>query len=190
MRSSPQTSSSNTPSNRQSSAQPARGARLPAGHFLQAVLLCLLALIALLLGLTNSFKIDPVLATGIGLLLGFLVYRRRLLILSAIVLPLGIVNQLFDKGIIKGQYLEPAHLLALALGLLSVAWAMHNRPTWAAPGARSPGVVVAVLGATLLLAGVSGAAARFIFSFWMPVVVLGGLGLTYLLASAFGRVKI
>ena len=182
--------SSNTPSGRGGLPQPARGARLPAAHFLQALLLCLLALIALLLGLTNNFKIDSVLATGIGFLLGFLVYRRRLLILSAIVLPLGIVNQLFDRGIVKGQYLEPAHLLALALGLLIVAWAMHNRPTWAAPGARSPGVIVAVLGATLLLAVASGAAARYIFSFWMPVVVLGGLGLTYLLASAFGRVKV
>ena len=189
MPASSQTSSANTPSERRNTAQPARGARLPASHFLQALLLCLLALVALLLGLTNTFKIDPVLATGIGLLLGFLVYRRRLLILSAIVLPLGIVNQLFDKGIIKGQYLEPAHLLALGLGLVIVAWAMHNRPRWAAPGARSPGIIVVVLGATLLLAIASGAAARYIFSFWMPVVVLGGLGLAYLLASAFGRVK-
>lgn len=189
MPSSSQMSSTNTPSERRGMAQPARGAPLPARHFLQALLLCLLALIALLLGLTNSFKIDPVLAIGIGFLLGFLVYRRRLLILSAIVLPLGIVNQLFDKGIVKGQYLEPAHLLALALGLMIVAWAMHNRPRWAAPGARSPGVVVAVLGATLLLAVASGTAARYIFSFWMPVVVLGGLGLAYVFASAFGRVK-
>ena len=189
MRSSPQTSSANTPSERKGVAQPARGARLPARHFLQALLLCLLALIALLLGIINSFKFDPVLVTGAGLLLGFLVYRRRLLILSAIVLPLGIVNQLFDKGVIKGQYLEPAHLLALALGLVIVAWAMHSRPTWAAPGARSPGVIVAVLGATLLLAVASSAAARSIFSFWMPFVVLGGLGLAYLFASAFGRVK-
>jgi hypothetical protein len=189
MPASSQTSSANTPSERKGMAQPARGTRLPAAHFLQALLLCLLALVALLLGLTNSFKIDPVFATGIGLLLGFLAYRRRLLILSAIVLPLGIVNQLFDKGVIKGQFLEPAHLLALALGLVIVAWAMHNRPRWAAPGARSPGIIIAVLGATLLLAVASGAAARSIFSFWMPVVVLGGMGLAYLVASAFGRVK-
>ena len=189
MRSSPHTSSANAPSEHRGTAQPARGTRHPAAHFLQALLLCLLALVALLLGLTNSFKIDPVLATGIGLLLGFLVYRRRLLILSAIVLPLGIVNQLFDKGIIKGQFLEPAHLLALGLGLAIVAWAMHNRPRWAAPGARSPGVIVAALGAILLLTVASGAAARSIFSFWMPVVALGGMGLAYLAASAFGRVK-
>jgi len=163
-----------------------KGAPLPARHFLQGLLLCLLALIAVLLGVTREFKVDPVLATGIGLLLGFLVYPRRLFILAATILPLGVVNQLFDKGIIGGHYLEPAHLIALAVGLLAVTWAMHQRRAWAAPGAWSPGVIVAALGLVLLLALLPGSAAGYIFSFWMPTVVLGGLGLSYLIRSAFG----
>jgi hypothetical protein len=158
-------------------------------HFLQTLLLCLLALAALIAQISGGSLLDAVLATGIGLLLGWLLYPKRLFILAALVLPLGIVNQLFDQGIISGKYLEAAHLLALALGLLTITWAMRVVPAWVHPGARSPGVVVAALGLLLLAAEASAAAARIIFSFWLPAAVLGALGLWYLLMSAFGRVK-
>ncbi len=166
--------------------------RLPflfSAHFSQALFLCLLALAAVIVQIRGGAQLDAVLATGLGLLLGFLIYPRRLFILTALVLPLGIVNQLFDKGIISRRYIEPAHLLGLAFGLLIITWAMHRRPTWAHPGAISPGIVVAVLGLLLLAAVAPGSAGTYIFSFWLPAAVLGGLGLSYLVMSAFGRAK-
>lgn len=158
-------------------------------HFLQALLLCLLAMTAAIVQINGGSKLDAVLATGIGLFLGWLIYPKRLFILSALVLPLGIINQLFDSKIISGQYIEAFHLLALALGLLAITWAMRAIPTWAHPAALSPGAAVAVLGLLLLAADASAPAARIIFSFWLPAAVLGALGLWYLLMSAFGRVK-
>jgi hypothetical protein len=157
--------------------------------FFQAIFLCLLAAASALAQISGGVQLDAVLATGIGLLLGFLLYRSRLFILTALVLPLGIVNQLFDQGIISGHYLEPAHLLALALGLLTITWATYRRPAWVRPGARSPGIIVAALGLLLLLALASGHAATIIFSFWLPAIVLGGLGVGYLAMPAFGRAK-
>lgn len=166
--------------------------RLPlssSSHFLQALFLCLLALAAAIVEMTEGSVLDAVLATGIGLLLGWLIYPRRLFMLTALVLPLGVVNQLFDNGVISGRYLEAAHLLALALGLLTITWAMRSIPAWAHPAALSLGVVVAVLGLLLLVADASAAAAKLIFSFWLPTAVLGALGCWYLLASAVGRKK-
>ncbi len=168
----------------------AQARRLPlasSSHFLQALFLCLLALAAAIVEITEGSVLDAVLATGIGLLLGWLIYPRRLFILTALVLPPGVVNQLFDNHIISGRYIEAAHLLALALGLLIITWAMRARPAWAHPAALSPGAVVAVLGLLLLLADTSAAAAERIFSFWLPAAVLGALGCWYLLASAVGR---
>lgn len=166
--------------------------RLPlpfSSHFVQALFLCLLALAAAIVQISGGSRLDAVLATSIGLFLGWLMYPKRLFILTALVLPLGVINQLFDNHIIGGRYIEAAHLLALALGLLAITWAMRARPTWAHPGALSPGVVVAVLGLLLLLADASAAATKIIFSFWLPAAVLGALGLWYLLVSAVGRVK-
>jgi hypothetical protein len=166
--------------------------RLPflfSSHFLQALFLCVLALAALIVQINGGSKLDAVLVTGLGLFLGWLLYPKRLFILSALVLPLGIVNQLYDAHDISGRFIEPAHLLALALGLLAITWAMRARPAWARPAARSVGVVVAVLGLLLLAADASAPAARLIFSFWLPAAVLGALGLWYLLMAAFGRAK-
>ena len=166
--------------------------RLPffnSAHFLQAIFLCILAVAAIVAQIRGGNWLDAVLATGIGLLLGWLLYPRRLFILTALVLPLGIVNQLYDDKDISGRSIEPAHLLALALGLLAITWVMRTRPAWAKPAALSPGIVVAVLGLLLLSADASAAAATLIFSFWLPAVVLGALGLWYLLLSAFGRVQ-
>ena len=171
---------------------PAQTRRLPlasSSHFLQALFLCLLALAAAIVEITEGSVLDAVLATGIGLLLGWLIYPQRLFILTALVLPLGIINQLFDSHIISGHYLEAAHLLALALGLLTITWAMRSIPAWAKPAALSPGVVVAALGLLLLVADASASAATLIFSFWLPAAVLGALGCWYLLASAVGRKK-
>ena len=170
----------------------ARVPRLPllfSSHFSQALFLCVLAVAALVVQIRGGSQLDAVLATGIGLFLGWLIYSKRLFILSALVLPLGIINQLFDSNIISGRSIEAFHLLALALGLLAITWAMRARPAWAKPAALSPGAVVAVLGLLLLAADASAAAANIIFSFWLPATVLGALGLWYLLMSAFGRVK-
>lgn len=169
-----------------------RTTRLPlwiSSHFFQALFLCLLALASAVEQISGSNTFDAVLATGIGLFLGWLIYPKRLFILTVLVLPLGVINQLFDSKIISGRYLEPAHLLALALGLLAITWAMRAKPVWVRPGALSPGVVVGALGLLLLVAQASTQAASLIFSFWLPTAVLGMLGLWYILVSAFGRVK-
>jgi hypothetical protein len=162
---------------------------LTSSHFLQAIFLCVLAIAAAIAQIRGASLLDAVLAVGIGLLLGWLLYPKRLFILTALILPLGVVNQLFDNGVISGHFIEAAHLLALALGLLAITWAMRSRPAWARPGAFSLGIVVAALGLLLLAANASGTASQIIFSFWLPTIVLGALGLWYLLLSAFGRVK-
>ena len=173
----------------QSSGQRTRLPLLFSSHFSQALFLCVLAVAALVVQIRGGSQLDAVMATGIGLFLGWLLYPKRLFMLGALVLPLGIINQLFDSNIISGRSIEAFHLLALALGLLAITWAMRARPAWAHPAALSPGLAVAVLGLLLLAADASAAAANIIFSFWLPAAVLGALGLWYLLMSAFGRVK-
>jgi hypothetical protein len=173
----------------QSSSQSPRLPFFSSSHFSQAIFLCLLALAAAIVQISGGSKLDAVLATGTGLVLAWLIYPKRLFILTALVLPLGVINQLLDVGVISGRSIEAAHLLGLALGLLIITWAMRAIPTWAHPGAISPGVVVGVLGLLLLLADASASAAAIIFSFWLPAAVLGAFGCWYLLMSAFGRVK-
>jgi hypothetical protein len=120
------------------------------------------------------------LATGLVLLLGWLLYQQRLFVLTALILPPGIVNQLFDAGRI-GRYLESAHLIALGLGLLAVTAVARSRPGWVRANAWLPGVIVLALGALLLLTLASSAASSVIFSFWLPAAVFGVLGLVYLM---------
>ena len=162
-------------------AKPQRGPLWLSAPFFQALFLCLLALFSVVAQLRGgTTALDPILAVGIGLLLGFLLYRQRLFILTALVLPPGIVNQLFDKKVISFLDIEPAHLLALAVGLLAIAWVARSRLGWVQPGPSSPGIVVAVLGLLLLAAYTSGTDAKLIFSFWLPAAVFGALGLWYL----------
>jgi hypothetical protein len=156
--------------------------RLLTAPFRQAVFLCILAAGTAVVQLRGGSTLDPVLATGIGLLLGWLLYQGRLFILAALVLPPGIVNELFDHGLI-GRYLEPAHLIAIGLGLLAVTAAARTRPNWVHPGAWSVGLVVLALGLLLLLALASSAASGVIFSFWLPAAVFGVLGLLYLIRA-------
>ena len=116
--------------------------RLPSlfsSHFLQALFLCVVALASAIVQIRGGSRIDAVLATGIGLFLGWLIYPKRLFILAVLVLPLGIINQLYDSKVISGRYIEPAHLLVLALGLLAITWAMRARPAWAHPGSAFTG---------------------------------------------------
>jgi hypothetical protein len=162
---------------------------LTAAHFLQGLFLCLLALAAAIVEINGGSDLDAFLATDIGLFFGWLLYPRRLFILTALVLPLGVVNQLFDYDLIGGEYLEAAYLLALALGLLAITWATRIVPAWVRPGSVLPGLVVVVLGLLLLAVSASESAAKIILSFWLPTAVLGALGLWYLLMSVFGRVK-
>jgi hypothetical protein len=80
-------------------------------------------------------------------------------------------------------------LLVLALGLLGITWAMRIMPAWIHPRGLLTGIVIVVLGLLLLVADASVSSAKLIFSFWLPTAALGGPGLWYIVASAFGRTK-
>ncbi len=152
--------------------------------FLQGIVLCFLALVCVFLQLTSVFTLDPLLALGLGCLLGFLINTRRLFTPAALFLPFGIVNVLASSGLINGAYSVAYYFIGLSFGLLALALVVQLRLGWVQPGALSPALFVFLFGVILLAAGQHGTLGALLYSLWLPALLLGGLGLSYLVTAA------
>jgi hypothetical protein len=168
-------------------AQPAKPAIATTAPFLQGLVLCFLALVCAGLQFSELVNIDPFLAIGLGCLLAFFINPRRLFIPTAIFLPVGIVNILANIGVLNGNLSVAYYFIALALGLMAIAYVVKRRLGWAQPGALSPGLFIFLFGVSLLAAAENSTLAGLLHSIWAPIGFLGGLGVLYLMLSAFGR---
>jgi hypothetical protein len=155
--------------------------------FLQGLVLCFLALVCLGIKLGDLYNPDPFLAIGLGCLLAFFIHPRRLFIPTAIFLPLGIVNILANTGVLNGNLSVAYYFIAISLGLMAIAYSVKHRLGWAQPGTLLPGLLIFLFGVSLLAAAENSTLANLLHSVWAPVGFLGGLGLLYLVQSAFGR---
>lgn len=153
--------------------------------FLQGIVLCFFALVCVFLQVTRFFALDPFLALGLGCLLGFFINPKRLFIPAALFLPFGIVNVLATNNIISGTHSVAYYFIGLAFGMLALAWVVQLKLGWVQPGALSPGLFVFLFGVVLLEASLQGTLGTLLYSLWLPAVVLGGLGISYLVMSAF-----
>jgi len=153
--------------------------------FLQGIVLCFLALVCVFLQVTGIFSLDPFLALGLSCLLCFFINPKRLFIPAVLFLPFGIINLLASHAILNGTYSVAYYFIGLSFGMLALAWVVQLKLGWVQPGALSPGLFVFLFGFVLLEAGLHGTLGALLYTLWLPAAVLGGLGISYLVMSAF-----
>ncbi|MBA2679198.1 MAG: hypothetical protein H0U76_12470 [Ktedonobacteraceae bacterium] len=128
-----------------------------------------------------------VLLLGVGMLVAAMLNPRRLLVAAWLTTMLGIAVFLAFKGLIPGNQVLAAYILAIGLGLLGIAWA--GRRGYVGAGAVTPGILVVIVGAIeyLLAQGLTPTQfIPFMLSLWLPGAGLLIIGLAYLL-TAGGR---
>jgi len=127
---------------------------------------------------------------GVGMLIASIINPYRLIIASWLVTLLGIAVFLFYRHIIPGNQVFPVYIIAMALGLLGIAFMV--RRGYVGAGAVTPGLLVLVVGIIeyLLVGGYSigsltpGRFTSFMLSLWLPGIALTVLGLIYLFTGA------
>jgi hypothetical protein len=145
-------------------------------------------LVALILRLNPYSYPIGVLIFGIGLLIGSFLYPPRLIIAGWLVTPLGLAVFLTFKHIIPDGQILAFFLLAIGIGLLAIAQAAQRG--YVGKGARSPAILVLVVGIVELLLARGLTPSWFIpfmLSLWLPGIGLIVVGLVYLLVNGRGR---
>ena len=164
----------------------------PATQEHQAYVLVLLGIILLLgawLFHPNPFDYPVgVFLLGVGMLISSLLNPGRLVIASSLTTTIGIAVFLAFKGLIPGNQVFPAYILALGLGLLAIAFAA--RRGYVSRGAVSPALIV--IGVGLIEALLVGhltppSLIPFALSLWLPGLGLLVLGVIYFLVGRSSR---
>jgi hypothetical protein len=161
----------------------------------QAYALCLLGIILLLgawLFHPNPFDYPVgVFLFGAGMLISSLLNPGRLVIAGSLITAIGAAVFLAFKGLIPGNQVFPAYILALGIGLLAIAFAA--RRGYVGRGAVSPaGIVIGVGLIEVLLAGhlTPPGFLPFALSLWLPGLGLLVLGIIYFLLGRRSRREI
>lgn len=155
----------------------------------QACILLLPGLIFLAvarLGMFNSYAVG-VLLFGLGMLGAASLNPRRFLPAGWLTTMLGGATFLMFRQYIPDGQVMSAHLLAIGLGLLGIAW--MARRGYIGTGALTPGLFVVGVGVVEFLQAAHltpGALVPFALSLWLPGCGLTMLGLLSLVAS--GRI--
>jgi hypothetical protein len=121
---------------------------------------------------------------GIGMLIATFLYPYRLIIASSLTTAMGIAVYLAFKGLLPGQQVFPAYILALGIGLLAIAFA--GRRGYVRSGAISPAVIVIGIGLieVLLVERLTPPGLiPFALSLWLPGSGLLILGIIYFLVG-------
>jgi hypothetical protein len=155
----------------------------------QAYALLLLGVVFLIiawLGILNPYSLG-VLLLGLGMLVVGLLNPRRFLSAGWLMASLGVATFLMFRHSIPDSQVLTAHLLAIGLGLLGIAW--MARRGYIRAGALTPGFFVVGVGVTEYLQAVHlmpSTVVSFALSLWLPGFGLFALGLVSLAAS--GRI--
>jgi hypothetical protein len=152
----------------------------------QAYVLLLLGLIILAvawLGMLNSYSMG-VLLFGLGMLAVATFNPRRFLAAGWLMTWLGVATFLMFRHYIPDSQVLTAHILAIGLGLLGIAWmARHG---YISAGALTPALFVLGVGVTEYLQAVHftpSTLVPFALSLWLPGFGLFALGLLALATS-------
>jgi hypothetical protein len=152
----------------------------------QAYALLLLGIVFLIvarLGILNPYSLG-VLLFGLGILVVAPFNPRRFLSAGWLMASLGVATFLMFRHSIPDSQVLTAHLLAIGLGLLGIAW--MARRGYIRAGALSPGFFVVGVGVIEYLQAVHlmpSTVVPFALSLWLPGFGLFVLGLVSLAAS-------
>ena len=152
-------------------------------NLLQAIVLLLLGVVFLAiawLGMLNTYSMG-VLLFGLGMLGVAPLNPRRFLPAGWLTTTLGVATFLMFRHYIPDSQVLTAHLLAIGVGLLGIAWIARHGHIGA--GALTPGVFVVGVGVTEYLQAVNltpSALVPFALSLWLPGSGLFVLGLVCL----------
>jgi hypothetical protein len=152
----------------------------------QAYVLLLLGFIFLVfawLGMFNSFAVG-IFLFGLGMLGAAPLNPRRFLPAGWLTTMLGVATFLMFRQYIPNSQIISAHILAIGLGLLGIAWMAHRG--YIGTGALTPGLFVIGLGVVEFLQAAHLTPAilvPFALSLWLPGFGLFVLGLFSLVAS-------
>ena len=157
-----------------------------ANHLRQAYMLLLSGVVFLgiaWLGILNSSSLGVVLF-GLGMLGAALFNPRRLLSIGWLTTSLGVAPFLMSRHYIPDSQVLTAHLLAIGVGLLGIAW--MARRGYVAAGVLTPGIFVVGVGVTEYLQAAHltpSTLVPFALSLWLPGFGLLALGLLVLATS-------
>ena len=157
-----------------------------ANHLRQAYMLLLSGVVFLgiaWLGILNSSSLG-VLLFGLGMLGAALFNPRRLLSIGWLTTSLGVAPFLMSRHYIPDSQVLTAHLLAIGVGLLGIAW--MARRGYVAAGVLTPGIFVVGVGVTEYLQAAHltpSTLVPFALSLWLPGFGLLALGLLVLATS-------
>ena len=152
----------------------------------QAYALLLLGIVFLIvarLGILNPYSLG-VLLFGLGILVVAPFNPRRFLSAGWLMASLGVATFLMFRHSIPDSQVLTAHLLAIGLGLLGIAW--MARRGYIRAGALTPGFFVVGVGVIEYLQSVHlmpSTVVPFALSLWLPGFGLFVLGLVSLAAS-------
>jgi hypothetical protein len=135
------------------------------------------------LGTLNSSSLG-VLLFGLGMLGAAPFNPRRLLSIGWLTTSLGVATFLMSRHAIPGSQVLTAHLLAIGVGLLGIAW--MARRGYVAAGVLTPGIFVVGVGVTEYLQAAHltpSTLVPFALSLWLPGSGLLALGLLVLATS-------
>jgi hypothetical protein len=134
-------------------------------------------------GMLNSSSLG-VLLFGLAMLGAALFHPRRLLSIGWLTTSLGMATFLMFRHYIPDSQVLTAHLLAIGVGLLGLAW--MARRGYVAAGALTPGIFVVGVGVTEYLQAAHltpSPLVPFALSLWLPGCGLLALGLLFLATS-------
>ena len=140
-------------------------------YYRQTNILLLLGFVFLTLawiGMFHSYSIG-VLLPSLGMLVVGLLNPRRFLSAGWLMASLGVATFLMFRHSIPDSQVLTAHLLAIGLGLLGIAW--MARCGYIRVGALTPGFFVVGLGVTEYLQGlhrIPSTVVPFALSLWLP----------------------
>ena len=132
------------------------------------------------LGILNTYSLG-VLLFGLGMLGAALFNPRRLLSIGWLTTSLGVATFLMFRHSIPDSQVLTAHLLAVGVGLLGIAW--MARRGYVGPGVLTPGIFVVGVGVTEYLQAAHltpSTLVPFALSLWLPGFGLLALGLLFL----------
>ena len=134
-------------------------------------------------GMLDSSSLG-VLLFGLAMLGAALFNPRRLLSIGWLTTSLGVATFLMSRHAIPDSQILTAHLLAIGMGVLGIAWIA--RRGYVAAGALTPGIFVVGVGVTEYLQAAHLTPPTlfpFVLSLWLPGYGLLALGLLFLATS-------